>query len=59
MCPSAAGFCARPRLAAAHRAKQAPARRIPLRCLTQLVQAFDGRLNVPGSGRSAAPAVPA
>jgi hypothetical protein len=47
------------RLAAAHRAKQAPARRIPLGCLTQLVQAFDGRLNVPGSGRSAASAVPA
>ena len=46
------------RLAAAHRAKQAPARRVPLGCLARLVQACDGKLNVPGSGRSAAPAVP-
>ena len=46
------------RLAAAHRAKQAPARRVPLGCLARLVQACDSRLNVPGSGRSAAPAVP-
>ena len=45
-------------LAAAHRAKQAPARRVPLGCLARLVQACDSRLNVPGSGRSAAPAVP-
>jgi LuxR family maltose regulon positive regulatory protein len=33
------------RLVAAHRAKQAPARRIPLSCLARLVQAFDGKLN--------------
>ena len=46
------------RLVAAHRAKQAPARRIPLSCLARLVQAFDGKLNVPRSGRSAAPEVP-
>jgi LuxR family maltose regulon positive regulatory protein len=32
-------------LAAAHRAKQAPARRIPLSCLARLVQAFDGNLD--------------
>ena len=46
------------RLAAAHRAKQALARRVPLGCLARLVQACDGKLNVLGSGRSAAPAVP-
>ncbi len=33
------------RLVAAHRAKQAPARRIPFSCLARLVQAFDGKLN--------------
>jgi LuxR family maltose regulon positive regulatory protein len=33
------------RLAAAHRAKQAPARPIPLSCLARLVQAFDGKLD--------------
>jgi LuxR family maltose regulon positive regulatory protein len=31
------------RLAAAHRAKQAPARRIPFSCLARLVQAFGGK----------------
>src|SRR5262249_41508642 len=31
-------------------AKQAPARRIPLSCLARLVQAFDGKLNVPRPG---------
>ncbi len=33
------------RLVAAHRAKQAPARRIPLSCLARLVQAFDSKPN--------------
>ncbi|MGC1757213.1 MAG: LuxR C-terminal-related transcriptional regulator, partial [Trebonia sp.] len=33
------------RLAAAHRTKQAPARRIPFSCLARLVQAFGGKPN--------------
>jgi hypothetical protein len=33
------------------RATQVPARRIPFSCLARLVQAFDGKLNAPSSGR--------
>ncbi len=46
------------RLAAAHRAKQAPARRIPLRCLARLVQAFDGKLNAAAALRPELGTVP-
>ena len=46
------------RLVTAHRAGQAPARGVPLSCLAQLVQAFDGKPAAPGPGRGAAPAVP-
>jgi len=45
------------RLVAAHRAKQAAARGVPLSCLAQLVQALDGKRAMPGSRRSATPAV--
>jgi LuxR family maltose regulon positive regulatory protein len=46
------------RLAAAHRAKQALARRIPLGCLAGLVQAFDGQLNAATARRPEAGPVP-
>ncbi len=46
------------RLVAAHRAKQAPARRIPLGCLAGLVQAFDGQLNAATARRPEAGPVP-
>ena len=46
------------RLVAAHRAKQAPARRIPLSCLARLVQAFDGKLNAAAALRPELGTVP-
>ena len=46
------------RLVAAHRAKQAPARPIPLSCLARLVQAFDGKLNAAAAPRPELGAVP-
>jgi LuxR family transcriptional regulator, maltose regulon positive regulatory protein len=46
------------RLIAAQRAEQSPARRVPPRCLAQIVQAFGPEPAAPGSGRRAAPAVP-
>ncbi len=46
------------RLVAAHRAKQAPAHAIPLRCLARLVQAFDGKLNAAAVPRPEPGAVP-
>ncbi|HWM96501.1 MAG TPA: LuxR C-terminal-related transcriptional regulator, partial [Streptosporangiaceae bacterium] len=46
------------RLVAAHRAKQAPARRIPLSYLTRLVQAFDGKLNAAAALRPELGTVP-
>ncbi|MFZ0003589.1 MAG: LuxR C-terminal-related transcriptional regulator, partial [Trebonia sp.] len=46
------------RLVAAHRAKQAPARRIPLGCLARLVQAFDGKLNAAAALRPELGTVP-
>ena len=46
------------RLVAAHRAKQAPARRIPLRCLARLVQAFDGKPNAAAAPRPELGTVP-
>ena len=46
------------RLVAAHRAKQAPARRIPLSCLARLVQAFDGNLNAAAALRPELGTVP-
>ena len=46
------------RLVAAHRAKQAPARRIPLSYLTRLVQAFDGNLNAAAALRPELGTVP-
>jgi LuxR family maltose regulon positive regulatory protein len=45
-------------LVAAHRAKQAPARRIPLSCLARLVQAFDGNLNAAAALRPELGTVP-
>jgi LuxR family transcriptional regulator, maltose regulon positive regulatory protein len=47
------------RLVAAHRAKQAPVRRIPLSCLARLVQAFDGKLNAAAALRPELGTVPA
>jgi LuxR family maltose regulon positive regulatory protein len=46
------------RLVAAHRAKQAPARRIPVSCLARLVQAFDGKLNAAAARRPELGTVP-
>jgi LuxR family transcriptional regulator, maltose regulon positive regulatory protein len=46
------------RLVAAHRAKQAPARPIPLSCLARLVQAFDGKLNAAAALRPELGTVP-
>ncbi len=46
------------RLVAAHRAKQAPARRIPLSCLARLVQAFDGKLDAAAALRPELGTVP-
>src|SRR6266566_537512 len=46
------------RLVAAHRAKQAPARRIPFSCLARLVQAFDGKLNAAAALRPELGTVP-
>ena len=46
------------RLVAAHRAKQAPARRIPLSCLARLVQAFDGKRNAAAALRPELGTVP-
>ena len=46
------------RLVAAHRAKQAPARRIPLSCLARLVQAFDSKLNAAAARRPEVGPVP-
>ena len=46
------------RLVAAHRAKQAPARPIPLSCLARLVQACDGKLNAAAAPRPALGTVP-
>jgi len=45
-------------LVAAHRAKQAPARPIPLSCLARLVQAFDGNLNAAAALRPELGTVP-
>jgi LuxR family maltose regulon positive regulatory protein len=45
-------------LVAAHRAKQAPARRIPLSCLARLVQAFDGKLDAAAALRPELGTVP-
>ena len=46
------------RLVAAHRAKQAPARRIPFSCLARLVQAFDGKPNAAAALRPELGTVP-
>ena len=46
------------RLVAAHRARQAPARRIPLRCLARLVQALDGKPNAAAALRPELGTVP-
>ena len=46
------------RLVAAHRAKQAPARPLPLSCLARLVQAFDGKLNAAAALRPELGTVP-
>ena len=46
------------RLAAARRAKQAPARRVPLGCLARLVQAFDGKPDAAAARRPGPGPVP-